>query len=502
MKMIRYVLAPLAGLLLIIALLSASSAQAQPPTGEAWEAVWDELSDMPVQTEGMVRSYRTFCRNQLKDIANETSWQGAGSVATITWLLSSPQNLMQTAIVPVEHPKIAQAYDSKTVSYGILTNDEMREKLTTIYDATKGKRQEALMTAISRMEGRLGLLQELPAQVAVAPREDGDWLSPFERAAYNTPSGMEIADTWETLMASVREDEPERALQAASGLKEMIEANASPEAIERVELDAFYMRAQPFARAALFYVLAAVAYGASLIVSRKRLAWFALSLMAVGLLINIAGIIMRWIISNRPPLSNAYETLIFTVAGLVLVAIIIEILTRIRLAGLSVSILGFIIVVLAHKAPIFYSEIRPLMPALQSAWLTYHVVTIMLSYACFLLSADFAIAYLLKELIQTRSLQSDDETDEEEKAIPASLQALDMLQYRLVAVGFPLLTIGIILGAVWAERAWGCPWGFDPKETWSAITWMVYAGYLHVRFLRGWRGTGSASPACCLPISA
>jgi len=196
--------------------------------------------------------------------------------------------------------------------------------------------------------------------------------------------------------------------------------------------------------------------------------------------------VARWVLSGRAPLSNMYESFVFATAGMILVAIIFELANRPLLAGLGAGILGFIFMVLAHKAPIFDSAIRPLVPALQSSWLTYHVITIMLSYSAFALSFFVSVCYLLKD-----SLGGDESRFSLVRRL-LSLRTLDILNYKIIAVGFPLLTVGIILGAVWANTAWGRPWGFDPKEMWSAITWLIYAVYLHVRYFAGWKGRRAA----------
>jgi cytochrome c-type biogenesis protein CcsB len=127
-----------------------------------------------------------------------------------------------------------------------------------------------------------------------------------------------------------------------------------------------------------------------------------------------------------------------------------------------------------------------LRPALQSSWLTYHVTTVMLSYSAFALSFLVSVVYLLK-----RAGGGNEGRARLLKALP-SLETLDVFNYQIVAIGFPLLTIGIFTGAVWAATAWGRPWAFDPKETWSAITWLVYGVFLHTRLLGNWEGTRSA----------
>jgi cytochrome c-type biogenesis protein CcsB len=128
-------------------------------------------------------------------------------------------------------------------------------------------------------------------------------------------------------------------------------------------------------------------------------------------------------------------------------------------------------------------EIEPLIPALQSNWLTYHVLTCFLGYAAFAVSFGASIAYLIKDRKANMS---------SENSLLPQITVLDEVIYKGVGVGFLLLGIGIITGAVWANYAWGSYWSWDPKETWSLITWLIYATFLHARLTRGWRGKKTA----------
>jgi cytochrome c-type biogenesis protein CcsB len=212
-----------------------------------------------------------------------------------------------------------------------------------------------------------------------------------------------------------------------------------------------------------------------------------MALLAIGFIEHALGLSIRWILAERGPFSNMYESFVFAIGGMILTALVLECSRMVRLAGLGAAILGFAFMVIAHKAPIFDSQIRPLVPALQSSWLTYHVVVIMLSYSAFVLSFFISLVYLAKD----KTLGGDAGTNLLARQLP-SLRSLDIFNYRILAIGFPLLTLGIILGAIWAATAWGRPWGFDPKETWSAITWLIYAVYFHVRFMGGWGGRSCA----------
>jgi cytochrome c-type biogenesis protein CcsB len=139
----------------------------------------------------------------------------------------------------------------------------------------------------------------------------------------------------------------------------------------------------------------------------------------------------------------------------------------------------------ASLSPNVQDEIEPLIPALQSNWLTYHVLTCFLAYAAFATSFGGSIAFLMKN--KKNGIPTGGFLDK----LP-ELNLLDELIYKANAVGFMLLGVGIITGAVWANYAWGSYWSWDPKETWSLITWFIYATFLHARLTRGWRGNKTA----------
>jgi cytochrome c-type biogenesis protein CcsB len=134
------------------------------------------------------------------------------------------------------------------------------------------------------------------------------------------------------------------------------------------------------------------------------------------------------------------------------------------------------------------SEIQPLVPALQSNWLISHVVTCFVGYAAFAVSFGVSFLYLFKVNAENRASKKGHSFMD---FLPSS-DLLDEVGYKTIAIGFPLLTIGIITGAFWANVAWGTYWSWDPKETWSLIVWLIYAAYLHARITKGWRGKKAA----------
>ena len=204
--------------------------------------------------------------------------------------------------------------------------------------------------------------------------------------------------------------------------------------------------------------------------------------LLLGAIVHLLGMIVRWGESHRmgfgyPPLANMYESLVFF-SWAVVIFYLLVFLKRYPwgLFGLLTSFFSALVLFLPIAVGMDRG-IRPLVPALQSPWLIIHVIT------CFLGYASFALGFLLS-LLQLLELRST------EFVPPAS--ALEEGTYRAILSGFLFLTLGIITGAAWAHYAWGRYWSWDPKETWSLITWLIYAGWLHARLVRGWKGRRTA----------
>lgn len=207
-----------------------------------------------------------------------------------------------------------------------------------------------------------------------------------------------------------------------------------------------------------------------------------------GFLVQTAAILLRWKESytmgmGHAPLSNLYESVVFFSWTIVLIFGLIDLKYRYRVVGAFV--MPFALLGMAWAQLGLNSGIEPLVPALQSNWLLYHVITCFLGYAAFAVACGISIMYLL-----TADRESNGEKGVVALFPPA--RVLDDLNYRSIMIGFPLLTLGIVTGAAWANYAWGTYWSWDPKETWSLIVWFVYAAFLHARITRGWVGKRAA----------
>ncbi len=259
--------------------------------------------------------------------------------------------------------------------------------------------------------------------------------------------------------------------------------------------------------------------------------------MAIANLMIAALLSARWIEAGYFPLSNLYESLFFIAWGVTTMHLVAEQMSRSRLVGAFTAPVAMGITAFAALSlPAQMQASEPLVPALKSNWLMMHVSVMLLSYAALMVGAVLAIAFLIVTRGQSVELRGSSvgtggfrdsryrlrRTDElgvetpqpalqyladgtgattvlaappqTAQPLPLSPQrlnladTLDNISYRMIGLGFPLLTIGIIAGAVWANEAWGSYWSWDPKETWALITWLVFAAYLHARITKGWQG--------------
>ena len=230
------------------------------------------------------------------------------------------------------------------------------------------------------------------------------------------------------------------------------------------------------------YLAAGAAYLLHWIFSWEGMGRVASSVAWSGLVLNTVGWGLRWWESHQLgyghiPLSNLYESLIFFAWATMAVYLFLELKFRGKILGAFVAPVASLIMAYASFGT--NTDIEPLVPALQSNWLTAHVITCFLGYGAFAVAFGLGLVYLFRP----------------QSPGPGSLwrhvpgkEVLDTLMYKLILFGFFWLTVGIITGAVWADQAWGSYWSWDPKETWSLITWFIYAAAIHARLTRGWTG--------------
>ena len=230
----------------------------------------------------------------------------------------------------------------------------------------------------------------------------------------------------------------------------------------------------------LIYFAAMVLYFAFIAIKKDAVARVAVILQGAGLALHTIALICRGIGAGRLPLTNQYEFATCFAWGLCLVSLVFVIRFRFPVLGAFAAPVIFLVI---GYAAMQSKAVHELMPALRSNWLGFHVSTAIIAYGAFGVSFVLSIIFLLRNRMRERGFL--------DQHIP-NREKLDAISYRSVSLGLLFLTFTILTGGIWAERAWGSYWSWDPKETWSLVTWIVYAIYLHLRIRRGWQGRAAA----------
>lgn len=275
-----------------------------------------------------------------------------------------------------------------------------------------------------------------------------------------------------------------------------------------------------FSVALFVYIAAMVASFAYLAFRKRPLATAATALGIAGLVANLASIATRAAAAGRTPWGNMYEYSSL-MAVVVVGAYLFAVEHRAKIKTLGGFVYAFVVLTLAMAVSFFYVGPSDLVPALNSYWRQIHVTSMIVATSLLGIGCVFTILYLVADRAERRragrlasqdpppilggSVDADappdfapgaDEpvvvsVDVRRGRLPSSA-ILDRLAYRFIAFGFPIWTFGTICGAIWAQEAWGRYWGWDPKEAWSFITWVIFAGYLHARATAGWKGRKAA----------
>lgn len=236
------------------------------------------------------------------------------------------------------------------------------------------------------------------------------------------------------------------------------------------------------------YLLSTLLYVAVLVFKVPKLGTIATWFTGGAWIVQTCGLGLRWSESYRmgighAPLTNMYESVVFFAWTIILFYLVLEWKFKTKFIGAFAVPFAFLAMAYASFSTEISKSISPLVPALQSNWLIAHVVTCFIGYAAFAVAAALGIMYLLKS-------QASSDHDESTTIIGRmpELSVIDDIIHKTMVFGFIWLSAGIITGAIWANSAWGTYWSWDPKETWSLITWFFYAITLHARYTRGWAG--------------
>ena len=218
----------------------------------------------------------------------------------------------------------------------------------------------------------------------------------------------------------------------------------------------------------------------------RRSANIGMSLTWLATALLLVGVVLRGLWAERVPWGNMYEFSITSALGILIVFLILSLRSDVRWLGLFVVIP--VLLTLGLAVTVLYTEAAQLVPALKSYWLVIHVSAAIVCGGAFTIAGASAGLALLRGWRERIAVAQGRPAADVMHRVP-SVPALETFTYRIIAFSFPLWTFAVVSGAIWAENAWGRYWGWDPKETWAFITWVVYAAYLHARSTKGWRGS-------------
>ncbi len=470
---------------------------------------WDLAGLIAVQHGGRVKPLSTFARDLVAQVHGHSSYKSQHPLETYFHWMSdgekwSEEKLFYLTKGPLrsemELPNDAGNYfrmSELQVNSGL-----MRLAREGAAADEKGDKPSFTQTKANELLGRMQALSTVFSHQSprMVPQPGGDpqaeWmtlpalLSRYDEGTLIPEDGQKVDDPYRAMAIafsgmymSVRDNRPD---MFNTSLDVFLENQAlilaeQPTVLSKLHWEEVYLWLQPYTVAKWLLVVALFALGLSLWRRLTVVEYAGLSALVGALVFYTGGLALRAYISGRAPWSNMYESLLAIGWSLLIVAVVYELIRRDRVMAMVGSALGIFIIGIAQYASLDRG-INPLVPALQSYWLNYHVIITLASYAC------FAIAMGVGHTVLVSGIRS-------KGAMTPSLAGLAKANLKIVQVGSLLIITGILLGAVWANVSWGRFWGWDPKETWALITWFVYIILLHGRSAGwlGWRGFAACS---------
>ncbi len=459
-------------------------------------AVGEEIRYLPVQDSGRIKPFDTFAKETLEIIygkktykADENSKPIDAHWVVLTWMLS-PESWVTRPLFEVRHKEVLEKL-GLVAEKRFYTGDELfkNEKMSNVMQELANQRESKekltpYFQALQRLENQFFIFREIAGgrMLAVLPRADSSsWYSVADLPEKFQPLFLEISKNTANFLGATADgknaEQAGKLLDAAVINFKNQAQQYNPEkyqAANKVDVEVAYNKIHPFRWAYIFYLISVLIILFLWIRKQEKgmgVAWFFLLL---GFVVHTLGFAFRVYLAERPPVSNMYETVIWTSWGAILFTIILEKIYNFRILLLGGGIVGLVSLIVADFAPaVLDPSLQPLEAVLRSNyWLLVHVMTITISYSAFMLAfglGDIGLIYYVMG----------------EKKHEETIQKLTTGVYRAMQIGVAFLTPGIILGGIWADYSWGRFLGWDPKETWALIVLLGYIIVLHARLV-GW----------------
>lgn len=447
---------------------------------------FDLWNTIHVQEGGLEKSLYTYASEQVREVTGKLYYGDRHPVENLLSMTFEPEKWGNEPVVKFSFPDIRKLFDDRKR----VTVIEFESRMPELRKLAEGNKP--VETELTNAMHKVSILLT-PANdgLKIVPAVDfrgekTDWIPVDEiatRTKSKTPSEEKLVTSWMDARSAFLSGDAAKFNSASAEMASAFETLEVPtfKAPWKFKLDYLNTKIGFFKLAGWVYLISAIIFLASYLAGKKIFTILAGASLGLGSALHVAALVIWGILAERTPVANLYESAVFIIGAMTVLSVIISAYYRTRLIGLAGATLGAFFMGIANNIPFQYGrKILPLVDALQSYWLRIHVTSMLISYAFFAISFFVACAWIARHAMLRRRVGSD---------IPGDpiLMYLDGLNFRIITIGFPILTGGVILGAVWASEAWGRPWAFDPKETAAAITWMIYAIYLHCRLFLGWR---------------
>jgi cytochrome c-type biogenesis protein CcsB len=453
----------------------------------------EETRGWAVLADGRIKPLQTFADETALVLTGRKGLSGLSSLEIFWGYALSPEEFRERDFIRVDSLDLKErlGLDGDQRRFSFSTLMASREFQALVDQAMQRNRADE---ELSRLEDdvlgvytQLTRVADLMAGDAIAivplPQEDGAWRAPSQLEDVEEPAAQAVVEGFANLRAAYSQGDVEAFRKASAelgaSLRQLNPSLYPPQS--SLDRELFYRDLNPFGKAWKLY-LAAFLLLLMLGFSESRKVYFGgLALLLAGFALHSMGIGLRWAIAGRAPVSDMYESLVFMGWGVVAFGLVQEAAYRRRFFSLTASLMGCLCLAFAENLPID-SGISPLVPVLaHTSWLAVHVMTIMLAYSA--LALAMALAHVALVILLYRPHNK------------SQIRSITLLLYNTLQVGLLFLAAGIICGAVWANESWGRYWGWDPKETWSLITFFVYLAIIHARFAGWLREFGLAAAA-------
>ncbi len=451
----------------------------------------DALRSLPVQDGGRVKPLDTFARESSRRITGARAFgaesvRGLDPLEWIVAMMAEPERWKDAPIMRVTHADLRQAVGLPAAkdryTFRELATHEpflkAAEAVRAKQEADADARLDAVESEIANLYGNLALMSEIFTGEALhvvpdAAEADGTWGSWAHLLHAEDPATRRAGLLASALLSAYAAGDTAAVATAAVTLRSRLGPLApTVPTLATLEREVRYNRMKPFRLSWTLYLLGFLALLASFPLASRVASGAGFALVTAAFLVQGYGMLLRILISGRPPVTNMYESVVFVSWGAMLFALLFEAAYRVRYFAACAAGLGVVLLILADNVPILDGSIEPLVPVLRdNMWLTVHVLTITLGYAAFFLGVALGHLNLGLYFFAPRR--------------QALLRTMSQFLYRSLQAGTLFLAAGTLLGGVWASYSWGRFWGWDPKETWALIALLTYLAILHGRFI-GW----------------